>query len=220
MENITLRAETRPHGTKGQLRALRKRGVLPGVLYGKEVGNKLVQCSERDIERIIAEHSIGGTLINLELVDGDGGKVTPYLVMIREVQRDPIKQRLLHVDFFQVPLNEEIETEIPVHLVGEAPGVEKGGVLQHMLREVTVSCLPSKLPEYLEADISGLDIGDYLTVADLKLPEGVKVLDDPESIIVSIVEAVAEEAEEEEAAEEGAEAATAAAAAAPEAGEE
>ncbi len=218
MENITLRAETRPHGTKGQLRALRRRGVLPGVLYGKEVGNKLVQCSERDIENIVSKHSIGGTLINLELADGEAGGVSSYLVMIREVQRDPIKKRLLHVDFFQVPLDEEIETEIPVVLVGEAPGVEKGGVLQHMLREVTVSCLPSRLPEHLEADISGLDIGDYLTVADLKLPEGVKVLDDPESIIVSVVEAVAEEVEGEEAAEEGAEAP--AAEAAPEAGEE
>lgn len=213
MENITLRAEARLLGTKGDLRSLRRKGMLPGVLYGREAGNRPVQCSEKEVAMIIERHSIGGTLINLELADGNGGGVTPYLVMIREVQRDPIRQRLLHVDFYQVPLNEEIETEIPVHLVGEAPGVEKGGVLQHMLREVTVSCLPSKLPEYLEADIGGLEIGDNLTVADLKLPEGVRVLDDPDSVIVSVVEAAAGEAGAEETAGEGAEAA-------PEAGEE
>ncbi|HHW39605.1 MAG TPA: 50S ribosomal protein L25/general stress protein Ctc [Syntrophomonadaceae bacterium] len=213
MENITLRAEVRPRGTKGGLRALRNKGMLPAVVYGKEVGNLLVQCSEKELASIIARHSIGGTLINLEVVNGSDQGKAPYLVMIREVQRDPIKQKLMHVDFYQVSLTEEIETEIPVHLIGEAPGVKEGGVLQHLLREVTVSCLPSKLPERLEADISGLGIGDQLTVGDLELPEGVKVLDDPDAIIVSVVAPVAEEPE---AGEEAAEAAEAA----PEPGEE
>ncbi len=211
MENITLRAEVRPRGTKGDLRALRNKGMLPAVVYGKEVGNLLVQCSEKELASIIARHSIGGTLINLEVVNGSDQGKAPYLVMIREVQRDPIKQKLMHVDFYQVSLTEEIETEIPVHLVGEAPGVKEGGVLQHLLREVTVSCLPSKLPERLEADISRLGLGDQLTVGDLQVPEGVKILNDPESIIAHVVAPTAgeEPTPEEETAE-----------AAPEPGEE
>jgi len=188
--------------------------MLPAVVYGKEAGNLLVQCPEKELTSILAGHSIGGTLINLEVADGNKRGKAPYLVMIREVQRDPIKQKLMHVDFYQVSLTEEIQTEIPVHLVGDAPGVKDGGLLQHLLRDVTVSCLPGKLPERLEADISKLGLGDQLTVADLQVPEGVKVLNDPESIIAHVVApAVEEEPTPEEEAAEAAEAA-------PEPGEE
>lgn len=193
MESITLRAEARPRGTKGDLRALRNKGMLPAVVYGKEAGNLLVQCPEKELVSILAGHSTGGTLINLEVADGNKPGKVPYLVMIREVQRDPVKQKLMHVDFYQVSLTEEIQTEIPVHLVGDAPGVKDGGLLQHLLRDVTVSCLPGKLPERLEADISGLGLGDQLTVAGLQVPEGVKVLNDPESIVAHVVAPAVEE---------------------------
>ncbi|NPV28817.1 MAG: 50S ribosomal protein L25/general stress protein Ctc [Firmicutes bacterium] len=200
MESITLHARPRARGTKGSLKKLRRERMLPGVVYGKEAGNLLVQVPTQALANILATHSIGGTLINLEISDGEAPK--SYLVMIREVQREPLRQELLHVDFYQVSLTEEIETEIPVHLVGEAPGVKEGGVLQHMLREVTVSCLPTQLPERIDADISGLGIGDQLTVADLQVPPGVKIVDDPESIIVLVVPPVLEVSEEEEAAGE------------------
>jgi large subunit ribosomal protein L25 len=183
---------------------LRRQGQLPAVVYGKEVGNALIQVPLRQFQEIISKHPVGSTLINLEIAGSDdNGENRSYLVMIREVQRDPIRHQLLHADFFQVSLSEEIETEIPVHLVGEAPGVKEGGVLQHMLREVTVSGLPTQLPEYIEADISGLGIGDELRVADLQVPPGVKILDEPDSIIVLVVPPVLEAEAEEEAAEEG-----------------
>ncbi len=198
METVSLRAWQRPRGTKGQLKRLRKQGFLPGVLYGKEIGNLPIQVSLREFTPLLTHRALGSTLINLELADGAGGS---HLVVVRELQRDPLRQVPIHVDFFRVSLTEEIETEVPVHLVGQAPGVKEGGVLQHMLRSVTISCLPTQLPEWIEADISHLGIGDELKVGDLQPPPGVKILDDPDSIVVLVVPPVLEgvEAEEEEA---------------------
>jgi large subunit ribosomal protein L25 len=196
MESITLRAEARSRSTKGSVHGLRRQGLIPGVVYGKEVDNLLVQLSEKDLSILLERHSIGGTLINLELSGGQ-----PMLVMIREVQRDPVKQTPLHADFLHVSLNQTLETEIPVHLEGEPAGVKQGGILGHMLREVTVSCLPSALPEHLAADISNLEIGGQLTVGDLQLPAGVTAVTAPETIIAVVAAPAAEIVEEEEEAE-------------------
>ncbi len=146
-----------------------------------------------------------------------GKKGGSYLVMCREIQRDPVRRELLHADFYQVDLTEEIETEIPVVLVGEAPGVKQGGILQNMLRTVIVSSLPTQIPERLEADISKLEIGDQLTVGDLEPPAGVRIVSSRESVIALVIPPAIEEEEGEEAAEEaeGVEAGTA-----PEQGEE
>jgi len=201
METVTLRAQPRPRGTKGSLKTLRRQKMLPAVVYGKEAGNFLVQVSAQAMSNILAHHSSGGTLINLELSNGEEEAPKSYLVMIREVQYDPLRRELLHIDFYQILLTEEIQTAIPVHLVGEAPGVKQGGILQHMLREVTVSCLPAQLPERIDADISDLGIGAQLTVADLQLPPGVTILDAPESVIALIISPALEVPEEEEAAE-------------------
>jgi large subunit ribosomal protein L25 len=108
----------------------------------------------------------------------------------------------LHADFLQVVLTEEIETEVRIVLVGEAPGVQEGGILQHMLRSVTVSCLPTNMPDRLEADISGLNMGDQVTVGDLEAPEGVQIVSEPNSVIALVVAPMAEEEEEEEELEE------------------
>lgn len=205
METVKLSAQYRERSSKGAVRALRRNGETPAVLYGKGVGNMLIKVPTRELEYILNNHIIGSTLIDLDVDKGDQRE--SYLVMCREVQRDPIRRELLHADFFQIELNQEIETEIPVVLVGESQGVKKGGILQHMLREVTVSCLPTKLPEQIEIDISELDIGEQVTVGDLKAPEGVQILSDPESVIALIVAPTLEEEvteEEEGAAEEAA----------------
>lgn len=205
METVLLRAESRPRGTKGSVNALRREGLLPAVVYGKDVGNLLVQLLEKDLAALLARHSMGSTLISLEVTDGESRQNSPYMVMIRDVQRDPIKQKFLHADFYQVSLTEEIQTEIPVILIGEAPGVKEGGILQHQLREVIVICLPTKLPDRLEADISSLGIGDQVTVADLQVPEGVKVVTDMDITIANVIAPVIEVEEEEEEEAEAAE---------------
>ncbi len=195
MESIGLRADLRPRGTKGSVNSLRRRGMLPAVVYGRDAGNILIQLPEKALHNILAVHSTGSTLINLELED----RSLP--VMLKEVQRNPLRQNILHADFFMVSLTEAIETEIQLHLVGEAPGVRDGGILQQMLRQVTVSCLPTQMPEHIVADVSGLHIGDQLTVEDLTAPAEVEILTDPDSIVV-LVMPPAVEAEPEAAAEE------------------
>jgi large subunit ribosomal protein L25 len=196
MESIVLRAEVRPRGSKGSVKALRRRGGLPAVVYGKDAGNILIAMPEKDLHNILAAHSTGSTLINLQL------ETQSFPVMLREVQRNPIRRTIMHADFLQVSLTEVIETEIPLHLVGEAPGVKDGGILQHMLREVTVSCLPTQMPDMITADISGLKIGDQLTVGELTVPPDLKIITEPDSIIVLVVPPAIEEkpAEEVEAA--------------------
>jgi len=201
MESIELSAQKRECGPKRNVLSLRRQGMIPAVLYGKEVGNITIQVSTKDMEAIIANHSIGSTLISLDIAGEENNE--PYLVMCRELQRDPLRRDLLHADFFQVVLTEEIETEVPVVLVGEAAGIKEGGILQHMLRTVTVSCLPTRMPDRLEADLSALNIGEQLTVGDLEAPEGVKIISDPDSVIALVVAPVYEEEEEEEEESEG-----------------
>ncbi len=203
MDSIALTVETRLHGSKGSVKALRRQGLLPAVVYGKDAGNILIQVPEKALHNILSAHSSGSTLINLQL------ESQSFPVMLREVQRNPIRRTILHADFLQVSLTEAIETEIQLHLIGEAPGVVKdGGILQHMLREVTVSCLPTQLPDMITADISALNIGDQLTVGELTVPSEVTIVTDPDSVIVMVVPPAKEEApaeSEEEAAAEPAE---------------
>ena len=202
METVKLSARYRERSSKGAVRALRRQGETPAVLYGRGVGNMLIKVPTKELEQILNNHVIGSTLIDLDVDKGD--QKESYLVMCREVQRDPLRRELLHADFFQIELTQEIQTEIPVVLIGEPQGVQKGGILQHMLREVTVSCLPTNLPEHIEIDISGLDVGEQVTVGDLEAPEGVEILSDPESVIALIVAPTLEEEVTEEEAEEGA----------------
>jgi large subunit ribosomal protein L25 len=200
MESINLSAQRRERASKGSLRTLRSQGITPAVLYGREVGNIIIQVPTKELENIIAKHSISSSLINLNMSNGE--EEESYMVMCREIQRDPLRGDLLHADFLQVVLTEEIETEVRIVLVGEAPGVQEGGILQHMLRTVTVSCLPTNMPDRLEADISGLNMGDQVTVGDLEAPEGVQIVSEPNSVIALVVAPMAEEEEEEEELEE------------------
>ncbi|HBI27103.1 MAG TPA: 50S ribosomal protein L25, partial [Peptococcaceae bacterium] len=110
MESINLSAQRRERASKGDLRAIRNQGRTPAVLYGREVGNIIIQVPTKELEKIIADHSISSSLISLHV--GDGEQEEPYMVMCREIQRDPMRGDLLHADFLQVVLTEEIETEV------------------------------------------------------------------------------------------------------------
>jgi large subunit ribosomal protein L25 len=150
------------------------------------------------------------TLIELS-VDG-----TAQTVLVKELQRDPVRGRPIHTDFYLVDLDKKVEVSVPIHLTGKAPGVELGGILDHPLREIELECLPRAIPESIDVDVSGLDVGDSIHVRDLELPEGVSVSTDVNLAVASVVapvvveEPVAEEVEEgEEPVAEGEEAAEA-----------
>ena len=182
---------------KGAARALRRQGLIPGVVYGHNFGPIPVQVELEELKRLLHHESIESMLIRMKL---NGREET---VMIKEIQRHPVTYDILHVDFHRVSLTEEVTTRVPIELVGESIGVKEGGILEFLLRELEIRCLPTEIPEHIAIDISQMRIGDSLRVGDLKLKEGITVLDDPDTVIVLIAAPVVrEEIEEVEEAEE------------------
>ncbi|MGH2661081.1 MAG: 50S ribosomal protein L25/general stress protein Ctc [Actinomycetota bacterium] len=196
---LKLEAEKRDESGKGAARKLRARGRVPAVLYGHGVGPVSVSVGAKDLFRVL--HGSAGTnvLVNLT-VDG-----AEHLALPREIQRDHVRGRYVHVDFLAVRRDEKVTVSVPVRVVGESPGVKVGGVVEHHLWELQVECLPGDVPDGIDADVSELQVGDSLRVSDIVAPEGVAVLTPPEESLLSVVvpqvrvvEEVAEVAEEEE----------------------
>jgi len=207
MAEQKLVAEKREGTGKSVTRKLRAAGRVPAVLYGHGMDPISLSVDSRELIHLF--HSGAGTnvLVGLE-VDGKD-----HLAMAREIQRDHIKGRFIHVDFLAVSRDQRITVAVPVRVVGESVGVKAGGVLEHHLWEVQVECLPTNVPEAIEADVSELEIGMALKVADLAVPEGTTILSNAEDSVVACqqpqarveLEEEAAEAVEGEAAEEGAE---------------
>ncbi len=203
-----------------EARRLRRRGLVPGVLYGS--GEPVAICvAERELRRALTGAGGLHSILDVE-IDGKG---RTHASILKEYQVDPVRGGVIHVDLQEVRLDRPIQASVAVQLAGgeDAPGVREGGVLSQPLREVTVEALPLEVPEHLEVDASGLEVGGTLRVADLRVPDGVALLDDPEAVVATVTAPtrVAEpeellEAEEAEAAA-GAEAEGAAAPAGPEA---
>ncbi|GAW91661.1 50S ribosomal protein L25/general stress protein Ctc [Calderihabitans maritimus] len=204
MEAVQLEAKIREGKGKGFAKRLRRAKFIPAVLYGKKIGNIPIQVGERDMEKLLSDFG-RSVLVKLKVNDGD--QSGEYDTLIREIQRHPLRGDLLHVDFYQISLQEKLEVEVPIHLVGEAVGVSKGGILQHGISELEIRCLPTQIPEAIEVDVSNLDIGDSLSVADLKLDDDIEILSEPDSIIATVV-APRLETEEDKEAEEATEAAS------------
>jgi len=180
----------RREGTGKQVaKRLRRSGVVPAVLYG---GAKLetVAVDPRAVLGIIHGHEGSTQLLTLKF-EGDAGS---RMAIIRDLQFDPVSENLLHVDLQEVTADRAITVRVAVHPVGEAAGVkEQKGILNVVLHEIEVSCLPTQIPERIDADVSALMIGDVLTVAELRVPEGVRVVNDPGQAVVTVAAPMAEE---------------------------
>ena len=210
MSEYKLAAENRSDAGKGAARRLRASGRVPAVLYGHGANPQHLSVDARQFGQALRTDAGVNVLMELE-VGGDR-----HLALAKEIQRHPVKGSLIHVDFIQVRRGEKVHVSVPVHLVGEAPGVREGGIADQDLYQVNVEAEVTNVPEAVDADVSGLSIGDVLRVGDLKAPAGAVILDDPEASVVSVV-APAVEAEPEAELEEGAEGAEGEAAAAEEA---
>jgi large subunit ribosomal protein L25 len=140
-----------------------------------------VAVDRMSLIRAFKTESGRNVLIDLE-VGGD-----THLTLARELQKDPVRGTILHVDFLKIARDEAIEVDVPIHIEGEAPGVKEGGVIEHHLWSVKVSCLPGNVPERMDADVSNMIIGDMLRVADLRVPEGVTMLSNPEDAVLGVV---------------------------------
>src|SRR5215471_20394505 len=187
MRELTI---NRREGTgKGAAKRLRRAGQVPGILYGG-TSPLNVAVAPRDIFRLIHGHE-GSTQLLKVSFQGDSDS---RMAIIRDLQFDPVSEDLIHVDLQEVSMDRPIQVSVAVHHVGEAVGVkETFGILEMILREVQVSCLPGNIPDVLEADVSSLKIGDVLTVKDLKAPEGVRILNDPNQAVATVAPPAAEE---------------------------
>ena len=191
MRRIPLKAIPRKIGRKSELKKMRKAGWLPAEVYGKGVENLHVYISKKDFEKLPHGEAY---LINLEVE----GEQEPRVCIVKEVQTDWTGTNPIHVDLQDLTHTAEIEAEIPVHIVGTPKGLEKGGTLEVAMQTITVKAPPAKLPEHIEVDVSNLDIGDVLYVKDLPVPEGTQIMDNPDEVVVVILEPEEEETAGEE----------------------
>jgi large subunit ribosomal protein L25 len=225
-ERVKLEVKERELIGSRESRRLRREGLVPGVLYGRGKQPHPICVPERELRRALT----GGHGLHVILDVVLEGQKTTHASILKEAQQDPIKGRVIHVDLQEVRLDQTIQAQVVVELIGEAEGVKEGGVLSQVVREINVEALPMEVPDRIELDVSGMAIGDTLRLADLPPREGVVYLDDPEETVLAnvtvptrIVEPEPEEGEElPEGAEvpEGEEAPEGAAEAAPEAGEQ
>ncbi len=193
----TLNARPRSETGKGVARKLRSRGEIPAVAYGHGQETRALTVNALELQRLLATINPETTIIDLEV---EGGETVPAL--IREIQRHPSRPILQHVDFFQIRAGEKLHVEVPVRLLGTPVGVsEEGGILQEVLRELTVEVLPRNIPTVIEVDVSGMKLGDSVHVSDISVPDGA-VLNDAELVICTVsapsAAALPEDAEAEE----------------------
>ncbi|MDD9827911.1 MAG: 50S ribosomal protein L25 [Deltaproteobacteria bacterium] len=196
MSQNELAAEPRSATGKGAARKLRATGRIPAVIYGRAMQTRQVSVDPQDLDKLL--HSTGAglnTLIDLQLEGAE------QQVLLKALQRDPVHGAFLHADFYQVDLSQAVVVSVPLRVVGRAPGVELGdGILDLPLREIEIACLPTAIPDHIEADVSELQIGQSLHVSELHLPEGAELRTDS-ALAVALV--AAPKVEEEEAEAEG-----------------
>lgn len=185
-----LAAEVREQAGKGAARQLRRSGRIPAVLYGQE-DCLLLTLSPAPLIKVLRGHAGSTALITLNIA-GTAAKAT-RTALLRDYQVDPVTGELLHADFFEISMNKPIRVKVPVALVGGVPaGVKEGGVLHHNLRELHIECLPAALPEHIEVDASALTIGHGIHVRELTPVEGVRFMDEPDQMVVSVAAPISE----------------------------
>jgi large subunit ribosomal protein L25 len=189
METIDLGVEPRTTKGKSAARTLRREGKVPAVLYGANRDAVTVAVVGKEFETKVG--AIEGThLIRLSSPAADlGGR----LVLVKEVQRHPVSRELLHTDLYEVDITAKIKVRVPLHFIGRAEGVELGGILQPVRRDVEVLCLPTEIPDFLEIDVSALGIHDAIHISDLKPPAGVEIPFDSDEALVTVLPPVVEE---------------------------
>ncbi len=182
MQQSTVKAKPREAGGTTAVKRVRKQGGIPGVVYGRTFGDPLpIVLDAKDLRAALLGHG-GSAVLNLE-IEGRGS--TPAIV--HERQLDVVTKRLIHIDLHAISLDEVVEAHVPLKLVGSAPGVKEGGILDFVVREVTIEALPTDIPDLIEVNVSELNMFDNIHVRDLSAPASVKITDDPDEIVVSIL---------------------------------
>jgi len=209
MSNTALKVDKRSKEElkKNASRRLRTEGFIPAVIYGLAQEPLEIKINSKDFKDTIKGKSLSNLILDMHVkIDGKDKKET---TLIKDMQKDPINADILHIDFIRIQMKTEVEATVPVHILNEeiSTGIkEENGVLQHGLREVHIMCLPADIPDMIEYDIKELHIGENVRVSDISIKEGIRILNNPDEVVVSIIHpthlVVEEAVEEVEAAEE------------------
>ncbi|HHV97509.1 MAG TPA: 50S ribosomal protein L25 [Clostridiaceae bacterium] len=199
-ETGTINAEIRERISRGINRRLRRDGFIPAVVYGKGIDPIPITVKRTELKGILTRFG-RSAIYNLNITGQE-----PWTVIVKEIQNHPVTEEITHADFQRISLTEKIKIEVPIKIIGRELVESKRLLVIQQLDDLTVRCLPTEVPKSIDVDVTAMEDGDVVTVADLKIPEGVEVEDDPEQIVISIIEAK-EHAVEEEGTEESAESA-------------
>lgn len=184
MERMTLEARRRDGIGKNQVRKLRRAGQVPGVVYGRGREPLAVAVDAKALVNALHTHAGMNVLIELAVANGDRSAAT---VMVKDLQRDIFRRDIIHVDFYSIDLAQRLQTHVPIHFIGQPAGIAEGGVFEVHLRDVTVECLPTQIPQSIEVDINSLGVGDAIHVRDLTVPPEVTVVTPPEEVVATVV---------------------------------
>lgn len=206
MEVTDLAAQVRKEQKKGPARRLRQKGFVPAIFYGRSAENILLAIRNDELVKLHKDKK-DHAFIKL-IIDDGGNKKTEKLSLIKELQVQPLTGKFYHADFYEVDIKRKITMDLSLRFIGKAIGVENGGELQHIKREVKISCLPLDLPDHIDVDVTNLDIGDSIKIRDLKVSEKITILDRPDSAVASVavikIAKIEEPVKEEVVTEEGA----------------
>jgi large subunit ribosomal protein L25 len=193
MEMVEIKVERRDGRGKNAARQLRRAGTIPAVFYGPNRTTVHIGVGAEEFDKKLS-HLEGSHLIRLVNDGGKDAELHDKAVLLREVQRHPVSDDVLHIDFFEVSLTERLTVSVPLRFVGKAAGVVDGGILQPVVREIEVECLPTEIPEFIEVDVSALGIHEAVHLSSVQLPEGVTSMGDPMLTIVTVLPPTVEEA--------------------------
>ncbi len=199
MERPVLKAEVREARGKGGAKRLRTKGLVPAVLYGPRTETIPLVVNSKELSVTLQTEAGENVLIDLEIKKGN--QLDRKVVMVKDIQYDPLKRSTLHTDFYEVTMDVMVTVEVPIHLIGKPEGTKAGGILEQVRRVVEIQCLPGDIPKGIDLDVSPLMIGDSLHVYDIRVEKG-KILSDPGLTVATVVPPVAEEKKVEEVAPE------------------
>lgn len=196
MEQVALEGFVRKPSGKGGARTLRRTGTIPAIFYGPETEPIPIQVAKSSLEKTLKKQTSENILYQLTIKGND--QETVKTVMLKELQKNPVDREILHLDFYEVSLFKEIDVTVGLKIIGKATGVEKGGILQEISRDLEIRCLPTNIPNHIEVDVSALDIGDSIHVEDIKLPEGIHILSEAHLTLITVVPPMEEKPATEE----------------------
>ncbi|MGH7817558.1 MAG: 50S ribosomal protein L25 [Candidatus Binatia bacterium] len=190
METLEIQADARDKKRKRDAKRLLRGGKIPGVLYGPNTPTVTLELDKREFTNRVAGLE-GSHLVRLK---SSSNALAEKVALVKEMQYHPISGEVIHADLYEVDLTAKIQVRVPLHFVGKAAGVTRGGILQPIVREIEVECLPLDIPEFFNVDVSALDIGDSVHIEELAMPEGVTAVSEVNLALVSVVTPTVEEA--------------------------